>query len=69
MISVENSVPVYEINGTRAEGIKAKAEMLEVKSHWNEDDKVVLAYGDVNITVNAKDLLAAVCNATNTHRF
>lgn len=66
MIVVENRVPIYEVGGERVEGPQAP---LEVSSHWNDDAWVSLTFGGKKITVNAKDLLAAVDNATNTHRF
>jgi len=63
---VLNTVPVYEVDGQRVEGIESPK--FTVASHWNEESKVVLEFGGKSITVTARDLLAAVTNAVNNNR-
>lgn len=42
---------------------------IRVHSHWNEPSKVVIEFvGGQSRTVSARDLLAAIKNATNTER-
>ena len=76
MIEVTNEVPVLEIDGESltyppaAEGLLDKSHwLLTVKSHWSDDDLVVMTYGCTTITVCAGELKAAIKNATNTERF
>lgn len=68
-IDVVGTMNIYEVNGKDVTG-KAwyEGERLEIKSHWNSSDRVVLCYGDVKITVIASDLLAAIANAQNKGR-
>lgn len=66
MIKVENTVQIYEKDGKET---KHGEHHLIVKSHWNYNDRVVLEFGEQNITVTEKDLLAAIKNATNIARF
>lgn len=40
-----------------------------VQSHWNDDKMVVIEIGDEKRSIMAKDLKAAIDNATNTARF
>ncbi len=40
-----------------------------VKNHWNDHDKIVVLVEGCAVTVLAKDLIAAVANATNTGKF
>ena len=42
---------------------------VKIHSHWNERDKVVLEFGDIQYTVLAKDIKAAVDNCTNTAKY
>ena len=66
MIKVRNEVTVYETNGKETQGLERP--ILIVSSHWNWDDRVDLTIGGDRITVLARDLEAAVKNATNTRR-
>lgn len=76
MIAVTNRLPVYEVDGKRVESSTDEdCPVLRVASHWNEDSKVVIDLapeGEGNehhkVTVSARDLLAAVNNATNINR-
>lgn len=62
MMSVINKVPVYEIDGN--DDIKDNPS-IEVKSHWNYKNLIVLNIFGKEITVVAKDLEKAIQNATN----
>lgn len=66
MIEVTNRVKIYEVNG-QEENV-AKDDHLIVSSHWNEPSKVELVIAGDKITVVAKDLRAAIDNATNSGR-
>lgn len=68
MIEVTNNVKVYqEANGKHE---LDQVPDLIVKSHWNRPEFVVLVLPDnTHITVSAKDLAAAIKNATNTARW
>jgi len=59
-IKVTNQVNSYDT--------PAKASM-RVLSHWNDNNMVVLVVDEKEITVSAKDIIAAINNATNTARF
>ena len=67
MIKVENEIVVYEVDGISTKSFDTK---LKLSSHWNEQSKVVLELeGGRRYTVVAKDLIAAISNATNTALF
>ena len=65
-IEVENKVMIYEKNGERVNNF---SEVLTVKSTHIWDDRVTLVFGDVRITVVARDLQAAIHNACNTGKY
>lgn len=67
-IGVLCKVPVYEENNKRVDAVD---QHLMVAAHWNEDKKVVISSpdGKQSWTVTARDLEAAIKNATNTNRF
>jgi hypothetical protein len=67
MISVENKVPLLEINdkGTPL----TNAPHIEVVSHWNSNSLVILKFDSQSLTVKATDLIAAINNAINTAKF
>lgn len=67
MIDVVNEVKVYEKRG-RDTPLVGDEPPLTVRSHWNRNEFVRLVIADVDITVNAADLQAAINNATNTGR-
>lgn len=62
-INVENQVYVYADHGNRSVYPDKK---LLVRSVFNDNEKVLLVYGDTEIAVVANDLMAAISNATNT---
>lgn len=66
MIKVTSIVPVYEVNGDNQ---VANPAPLIVKSHWNDNMKVVVMVGETKLTVSARDLIAAIENAINSNRF
>ncbi len=66
MIKVRNEVTVYETNGRETSGCPLPA--IAVESHWNRDSMVVLMVGGQKVTVSARDLQAAIANATNVSR-
>ena len=74
MIKSINQLSVYELNGKRVDSpLTEDAPVLRVVSHWNDDGWVVLDCapdGDkethVTLTVNVRDLQAAVTNASNS---
>ena len=49
--------------------ISGKDEKIYVENHWNDSAKVLLKCGEKEYIILAKDLLAAIANATNTARF
>lgn len=59
MISVSNEVQSREDKHNTP---------VRVHSHWNDPNLVVLIIGDEKRTVSAKDIIAAVNNATNINR-
>lgn len=68
MIKVQNTVTIYEADGQECKGLDAPA--LEVESHWNDEQRVVLVLpSGKRYTVAAADLRVAVHNATNTGKF
>ena len=67
-IKVVNKVTVYEHNGKEVDG-----GAIEVNSHWNRREFVVIflpsdkdSKKGESFTVSARDLEAAIKNATNT---
>lgn len=68
MIKVINKVDILEVNGKK-DPPHDSIETLTVESHWNSSNLVTLAVGSMKIAVTAKDLIAAIANATNVARF
>jgi hypothetical protein len=66
MIKVSNELTVYEEDGKDTAMIDGPK--IRVLSHWNDPDRVVLVIGEKKLTVIARDLEAAITNATNTRR-
>lgn len=60
MIKVKCEVNTYD---------KPKKPLVLVRSHWNRNSMIVIEIGDIEVTVIAEDLKAAIDNATNTKRF
>ena len=68
MIEVLNKINVYAVNGQKVASV-VDGPCIEVKSHGIDNAMVTLCFGGTSVTVLAKDLHAAVTNATNTSRF
>jgi hypothetical protein len=66
MIKVSSEVTIYETNGKEN---SVPMPVLSVASHWNRDSLVILEIAGQKVTVSAKDLQAAITNATNTVRY
>lgn len=66
VIKVSNEVTVYEVDGKEPGGLPMPT--LTIASHWNRDSLVVLHVNGQRLTVAARDLQAAVSNATNVAR-
>lgn len=65
MIKVKNEVYASELNGRRAD-----SRSLTIESHWNNPDLVVISFQDDHkLTFSARDLQAAIKNATNMNRY
>lgn len=68
MISVLSKVRAYEANGKNIVGLEAPH--VHVESHWNYPERVVLVWPNgEKLTVLAKDLHAALTNASNVARY
>ena len=64
-MEVVNKIKVYEIDGD--DKIKYDTS-IEIKSHWNYKDFIVLNIFGKEITVVAKDLEKAIQNSINVSR-
>ncbi len=61
-MKVTCTIPVYEIDGT---DVDFGANKIEVESHWNIRERVVLVVGGKRYTVIGRDLEKAIRNAEN----
>lgn len=59
-IEVTNKIKVYEVNGKEAFGTG-----IQLNSHWNLSNRVVIIIRGMEYTVIAEDLSNAIENATN----
>ncbi len=59
MIKVTSQVESYD---------EPRKPSIKVHSHWVDSDRVVLEIEGITVTVIARDLKAAIDNATNTAR-
>jgi len=67
MIEVKQKVEIYEENG---ESIPiGVTKNINVESHWNHDEWIILVVGKRRITVKGQDLITAIHNAMNINRF
>jgi len=67
VIKVVNTMEVYEIDGKKPECFPRP--QVTVESHWNDPNMVVLIFPDgARFTVVARDIAAAISNATNSRR-
>lgn len=67
MISVDQKIPVCEIDGIPVE--LPEDGFINLQSHWNSPRMVILKIWNRTYTVLGEDLIAAVKNAGNTNRF
>lgn len=69
MIKNKNEVEIYEKDGVTTNEIGLPP--VVIRSHWVKDGFVVIKVPDsaYEVTVSAKDLRAAIDNATNTAKF
>lgn len=65
MMDVINRIKVYEIDGDDKIGYDTS---IEIKSHWNYRDFIVLNIFGKEITVVAEDLEKAIQNSINVSR-
>ena len=63
-VQVKNEIEIYEIDGSETFG--AESSKMEILSHWNNHEMVVLRFAKKELTVVAADLETAINNATNT---
>ena len=68
MIAVESRVNVYEVNGSEPHPGGPEVQ-LKVCSHWNRSEFVVLELHGTRVTVSARDIQAAVANATHVAKW
>jgi len=66
MINVESKIRCYEVNDEEIQGLDYPT--IKITNHWNEHEFVVLVINGNTYTVSAKDLKAAIENATNVAR-
>ncbi len=66
MIEVENKVELYELNGDEISGIDRPT--ITVKSHWNDDDFVIIVIDNKEYTVAENDIITAIKNACNINK-
>lgn len=66
-MKVVNEINIYEINGEETSAIEKPK--VKISSHWNYRDRVVLEFGDNNITVLADEFKRAIENACNHKGF
>lgn len=67
MIKVDSELKIYEIGGKDESPVGCKK--LHIQSHWNRNELVCIEFpGFLPVTVSAKDLRAAIDNATNSGR-
>lgn len=57
-VDMKAQVSVYEIDGEEHDTVEG--EKLIVRSHWNDDDMVVLEIGGKRLTVVGADLRSAI---------
>ena len=66
-IKVINTLRIYETDGK--ETPVNRNDEMKVESHWNMRDRIVLIIDGKKYTVIARDIQAAIANATNTAGF
>ena len=67
MIKVDSELKIHEIDGKDEPPVGCKK--LHIHSHWNRNELVLIEFpGLAPVTVSARDLRAAIDNATNSGR-
>ena len=68
MIGVVSKVPIREEDGHELIDPGLDGPVMHVRSHWNHDSMVIIEVGKEKVSVSARELQAAIANATNTVR-
>lgn len=63
MIEITNKIKDYNDTRINSESI------IEIKNDWSDNNFVILKVGEKSFKLLARDLEAAIKNATNTGRF
>lgn len=66
MIKVISEVDIYEVDGSEVVGLNRPK--INVLSHWNRPDLVILEIDGKKSTIVATDMEAAITNAKNCSR-
>lgn len=61
MIEISQKVAVQEVNGEEVEDV------IEVNSHWNDSELVILKVKGTSFTFIVDDLITAIKNAQETN--
>jgi len=64
-MEVINKIKIYDDDNKKP---LIPGEFLEIRNHWNKSDFVILMIGSTKVQVLARELEAAIKNATNTVR-
>ena len=64
MVTV-NKIRVYEFDGSEIDS----SEAIVIENHWNRKAFVVIGVDGHDYTVDAGDLIKAIENAQNAHRY
>lgn len=62
-MKVVTEIRIIEIDGEKLKGLKSYQKNLRVKSHWDNDDWVVISIEGKEYTLDAKLLNRAINNA------
>lgn len=55
-MKIKIEVTIYEVNGEDKSG----DDVLEIESHWNKDELVVIKFGKKSLTIRADELTEAI---------
>lgn len=61
-MKVVSEIRILEVDGEKLKGVKSYQENLVVKSHWDNEDWVVINIGGKEYTLDAKQLNRAINN-------
>ena len=62
-VDVKQKIEIYEVNDKKTPA--GSSLKLEINSHWNRSQLVVLKFNNQSIAVSARNLRDAIANATN----